>query len=435
MNIQDNIGKIAWSALDKGLFVLFGLVMLFQIRHLSPTEFGLFSLIWSLNNWLLGISDSFALQGLVQFGSVTENRARVNFISTILNFVLLLIFPLLLFLFAVIQTNSLSGNLYTTFYYLPIFTISAIPRTIVLKILTREFRYKDIFLVNLVYFGVMTVLTFYYVSFYNELNFLQMLYIFVIGGSLSSIFSIIIAFSSLKFDLNKQHPFTFRKFISFSLPMTLISLCQSIPRNLDVYFIEFTAGAQSTLFIGLYNSAKTLYRVIDESSSAAYSLMYPVAVKYINLKDYSTLKKTYVKAVSHLLLAYLFIITLSYLGLIDFLVNLILPIQYKAATGIFKIMILAAIPLPFVLLIVSSTAAGKLKKVLFYSAIAAITSSITFLIAGYSQNVFLIPLGIIVYNFTLGLLSFLSFRKEFGFPLKDITQSVRDIKNLIKNKK
>lgn len=431
MNIKENIGKITWSVLDKVLFVIFGLVMLIQIKHLTPIEFGLFSLIWNLNNWLLGISDSFALQGLVQFGANYENRSRVNFIATTLNLLLLLFFPLILFFISILFKSYLSPEFYTTFYYIPIFTITAIPRTIVLKILTREFRYKEIFWTNFIYFGSMSFLTLYYILSFSILKFENMLNIFVIGGALSSIFSIIVAKKSLKFDNSRNHKFTFKEYIKFSLPMTLVSLCQSVPRNLDIYFIALTMGANSTFMVGLYNSAKTLYRVIEEINSAAYSLMYPVAVKYVNLKDYASIRKIYIKAVSNLLLTYIFIIGLSYLGLIDLVIELILPEKYQMSIGIFKVMILAALPLPFVLLLVLSTAENNTKRVLNYVTISAILSIIAFLIAGYSNNIYMMPLGILVYNISLGVLSFNYFKKNIGFPIRDVGLAIRDIKNFI----
>jgi O-antigen/teichoic acid export membrane protein len=442
LNIKDNIAKISWSILDKGLFVLFGLVMLFQIKNLAPEEFGLFSLLWALNNWLLVISDSFALQGIVQFGANYNLRARINFIATTLNSVLLLFFPLLLFLIAVLFEKSLSFNLHNTFFFLPLITISSIPRTVILKILTREFRYKEIFFVNLIYFGSMTALTIFYILELHKLTFNEMLIIFVSGGVLSSIFSIILAKNSLKFqirnntqaneDSNEDTSFTFRDYTKFSLPMTMISAFNSVPRSLDIFFIELTmSGGNSTFMIGIYNSAKTLFRVIDEATSAAYSLLYPIAVKYVNIKDFVTLRKTFIKAISHLLLWFILIVVASYLGVTEFVITAILPYKYHLATGIFNILILASIPLPFALLSLVVTANHQPTTVLKFVIISAMVAILFFLIAGYYQSLSLMPLGIIMYNVTLGALCYNYFKRNYGFPIKDLTQSIFDIKHLV----
>ena len=438
MNIKDNIAKISWSILDKGLFVIFGLVMLFQIKNLTPEEFGLFSLLWALNNWLLVISDSFALQGIVQFGANYNLRARINFIAVVLNSVLLLFFPLLLFLIAILFEKSLSFNLQNTFFYLPLITISSIPRTVILKILTREFRYKEIFFVNLIYFGAMSALTIFYIIELHNLTFNEMLIIFSSGGALSSLFSIILAKNSLKFQVKKssqnndENTFTFRDYAKFSLPMTFLSFFNSVPRTLDIFFIELAmGGGNSTFMIGIYNSAKTLYRVIDEATSAAYSLLYPIAVKYVNLKDFVTLRKTFIKAISHLLLWFVFIVLVSIMGLTELIITAILPYKYHLATGIFNILILASLPLPFSLLSLVVTANNQPTITLKFVIISALVAVVFFLIAGYYQSLNLMPLGIIMYNVTLGILCYGYFKRNYGFPIKDLTQSILDIKHLV----
>lgn len=434
MNIKDNINKISWSILDKGLFIIFGFITLFQIKNLKPEEFGLFSLVWALNNWLLMINDSFSLQGLVQFGADYKLRPKVNFISLVLNLLMMFLIPSLLFLFAFVFNNTLSSNLYISFIYLPLFTFTTIPRSTVLKILTREFRYKDIFIVNLVYFGSMTILTLYYIFIYHELDFKKMLIIFISGGVLSSIFSLILARKSLniKYDKNENKDMTFKKYITFSIPMTLISAFQSIPRSMDIFFIELTMNPiNSAYYIGIYNSAKTLFRVIEESTSAAYGLLYPVAVKYINLKDDKSLKKVFIKATSNLLLVYLLVVVVSLLGASEYLIKLVLPIKYYDAIVIFNLLIFASLPMPFILLLLALTANNKPIQVLYCVIIAGVVAIITFIIAGYFNNIHFMPLGIIIYNLILGILGYWTFKKKYNINIKDLLISLVDIKNFI----
>jgi O-antigen/teichoic acid export membrane protein len=436
MNIKDNINKISWSILDKGLFIIFGFITLFQIKNLKPEEFGVFSLVWALNNWLLMINDSFSLQGLVQFGADYKLRPKVNFISLVLNLFMMFLIPSVLFLFAFLYRDNLSPNLYVSFIYLPLFTLTTIPRSTVLKILTREFRYKDIFFVNLVYFGSMTILTFYYIFIYKDLNFELMLMIFISGGVLSSIFSIILARKSLKikYDKNENRDFTFKKYITFSIPMTLISAFQTIPRSMDIFFIELTMNPiNSAYYIGIYNSAKTLFRVIEESTSAAYGLLYPVAVKYINLKDDVSLKKVFTKAISNLLLVYVVIVIVSLLGASEFLIKLVLPEKYYEAINIFNMLIFASLPMPFILLLLALTADNKPMQVLYCVIFAGVFAVITFILAGYSNNINLMPLGIIVYNLILGILGYWTFKKKYNINIKDLLISLIDIKNFVKN--
>ncbi|MFN3780922.1 MAG: hypothetical protein ACK4SO_01960, partial [Candidatus Kapaibacteriota bacterium] len=58
MKLSDNIDKVAWSLLDKGLYVLYGFVVILQIRRIEPAELGLFSILIALHTWIFVIADS-----------------------------------------------------------------------------------------------------------------------------------------------------------------------------------------------------------------------------------------------------------------------------------------------------------------------------------------------------------------------------------------
>lgn len=81
MRIQDHIGMISWSLLDKALFIFYGFIFILVINYATPIEYGLYSLLVAIHSWIFTISDSFALQSLIQFGMRQENRKKVNLIG------------------------------------------------------------------------------------------------------------------------------------------------------------------------------------------------------------------------------------------------------------------------------------------------------------------------------------------------------------------
>ena len=78
MRIQDHIGKITWTMMDKGLFMVYGLVRLYQVSLMDPSEFGLFALLDAIIIAISTLTDSFALNGIVKYGSRTPERAKFN---------------------------------------------------------------------------------------------------------------------------------------------------------------------------------------------------------------------------------------------------------------------------------------------------------------------------------------------------------------------
>jgi len=78
MRIQDHIGKITWTMLDKALFMAYGLIRLYQVSLMHPAEFGLFALLDAIIIAISTLTDSFALNGIVKYGSRIQERAKFN---------------------------------------------------------------------------------------------------------------------------------------------------------------------------------------------------------------------------------------------------------------------------------------------------------------------------------------------------------------------
>ena len=61
MRIQDHIGKITWTVLDKGLFITYGMIRMLQVSRMQPSEFGLFALLDALVLTIGTLSDNFSI--------------------------------------------------------------------------------------------------------------------------------------------------------------------------------------------------------------------------------------------------------------------------------------------------------------------------------------------------------------------------------------
>ena len=427
MKVQEHIDKISWTGADKFLFMLYGIVTLFQINALEPDQYGLFALLINLNIWIFLVSDAFFLQGLIQFGMNRENRSKVNAYSLIFHTAFVLGVALLFF--AIKLPFSKFFNQPEITYLatiLPFLCLITIPRTFSIKLLYREHLLKQVFFVDLAFFGTMSLITGFLISTKKALVFEDMLILYFSGTAASSLFSIYIVRNILKFSLKGN--ITVKKFLSFGFPLMLQSGFHSLPKLLDVYLVQ---KSFSTASVGIYAAAKTLFRVFDESVSASYGLVYPAAVRLFERKDFLALNSLITKFVSFMLFAFLAAVLLLEAGLTDFIIGF-LPAKYSAAASQYNLMLLAALAIPFAMLSLLITAYGKPTKVLFYTSIASFLSMMTFYYVGKTGDANLIPLGIIVYYFILGILCFRYVRKEFGFPYKMIFRAYGDTKYYIK---
>lgn len=428
MRVKDHIGKITWSFLDKGIMVAFGFFALYQLKFLSPEEFSKYISLIFLNNWIFIIADGLALQGLIQFGGKEENKSKVNLMALILLILVgigaSIVFYLLKSPIAVIFDQPVYSD---TLSYLPILALFTIPRNYIVKMLYRELKFFQIFTVNLLFFGTQVVTTIYFIINEGFLDFNKMYQIYLSGLLISSIISMIYTFSYLKF--SRRGATSYKEFLSFGFKVSLSSILHSTPRLLDIYIINAFFGLGTG---GVYGAAKSLFKMFDEASSAAHGLIYPSAVKLISNNDINGLRSIVSKAVSFMLLAFLIITIVLNFGMTEFIIDLFgLTEKYSEANSFFNLMIFASIFLPFLLIDPIINALGKPEEVLKFVFISVIVFLIIILSVSFTKQKELLPIALIAYNLSLGLLSYNYIKKMIGFPISDLFRALRDGKNFL----
>ncbi|ROL61302.1 hypothetical protein D9V86_06445 [Bacteroidetes/Chlorobi group bacterium ChocPot_Mid] len=429
MKIQEHLDKISWSFADKSLFFIYGLVSLFQMRALTTSEWGLFGLMITLHTWIYIVIDSFALQGLIQFGMSEENKNKVNSMALLTQIIMALLASIVVYLFRFELAKILNEDGFIKIgYTLPILILLAIPRTFIIKIVYRCLDYKNLFLIDMSFFGTMIVLTMYYIIQFGTLSFDNMLIIYFTGAGLSSFFAIILKRKELNFDFKGDIKYS--KIIQFTFPWTVYSAVNYLPKTLDLYIVQYFFKTDAT---GVYYSAKNLFRVFDEVLNAAFGLVYPSAVKQIENKNLNALNDLMTKAVSFLLLAFIFIIAILELGLSEFVIKAFLPATYHGAIGQFNLLLLAAVGMPFLMLFSIITALGKPQVALYSAIISVIISSATLVIIAYLGRTDLIPFGLITYVFINAILALFYMRKNYNFQLRSILRAFPDTAFYIKN--
>ena len=408
--------------------ILFGLFTLFQLKYLMPSEYAFYAALLNINNWILMATDGFALQGLIQFGQ--KNKGAVNKVGLQVAFVFSILLSLVMFfakdLFAYIADSQSYSN---ALMYLPLSVILTIPKNYVIKIFYRELKFNLVFYLNLIFFGVQVLATFYYINTYNTLNFEYMLYIYLFGALISGVFSVLLSFKYL--DFRSEGKISLKEYLSFGLTVSQQSILHSIPKVYDLFIVSHFFGPVGA---GIYQSAKTLFRAFDEATSAAHGLIYPVAVKLIAYKDNEGLRSMLTKAISMILIIFIFLIVVLNLGLTEWIINGFGLVKYVPAISIFNILIFAALCTPLVLITPVMNAMNYHKKVLKYVLISVVLSVLTFFIIGRYSSLEYMGLGLFVYNLVLGALAYVFIKDKIGMKFSDLFRGFSDIFNYFKKK-
>jgi O-antigen/teichoic acid export membrane protein len=429
LQVSKNIPRIIWTVSDKSLFILYGFVNLLQIRYLGEVEFAKFTFLISTNAFIMTIGDSFALESIVQYKSKPNSIPKANLYSFVSFYAIIMISSIILGVFSAQFSKIFSIDSFSTIA-IYIFGLSFLIsyRYIGQKYMVREFKFNYVFYSDLVFFGLLTILSLYYIYFRHNLNFPIMANIYLFSAFVSSVSCFILTWKYLKF--SRKGELTKKEFFKFGAPMTLNGFLSSIPRYLDIYLIKLFFPMET---IGIYSSAKTLFRIFDEGSNAVYGFIYPSYVKYIGLKDYENVRKIIVKSSSFIFLIAVIVIIPMELGLSKWLINLFLSEKYVNAIPQFNLLVLAGLAFPMVVQSFVLIAAGNLKYIFKTLIISNIALVISLLCVGFTHIELLVPLGMVSFYFTTGLSYYLKLKQDYNYKFSDLFTSIPDSINFVKS--
>lgn len=430
MKLSENIDKVIWSTLDKGLYVLYGFVSLLQIRRLEPSELGLFGILIAIHTWIFIIADSLFLQSIIQFGFRKETETRANSFALFFSTSFVVLFSVCF---------SLLSNFWVTFFkepglakvsfFLPFLAVLTIPRVFCLKFAFKHSNMFRLFLVNAAFFLPMSFLTIYLYFTVSEFSFYTMMRIYFTGTAISSLVAIIFLKRYIRFGLGGSLKVS--EFFAFGFPMMSYSLFQSVPRQLDVLFLQYFFQSK---VVGVYYSAKTLFRLFEEGMNAGFGLVYPTAVRLIAKNRKDELKSLVVKSVSFTFLFLFTLFLILELGGTEFFIRLFLPEKYLYSISFFNLMLVATIFMPLQLSSSVMIAENKVKKVAQYIFISSLASVVVFIVVGLLGKISLAPLGLVSYYIIFGLQLYVSMRRDYGYKFQDLFQGINDIVGFVNQK-
>lgn len=430
MKLLEHKNKISWSLADKSLFAIFALVTIMQVNATTPEVWGIFAVLLGLNNAILTISDAVALVNILQFGINEDDAPRVNLFALLLHSGIVLILPIILFLLKDIIAAQFYNpeDMVLVLSILPIFNLSALIRYYCLKFIYKYSLMNRLFFINLAYFFPITILTilakYYY---FIDLSFSDFVYMYIFGNVISSIVALALTFKKIK--IGKKGNVGFKEMMNFSVPLLFTQFFHSLPKQLDSVFILlfFDKGIN-----GIYNTAKTFFRVFEESLNAAQGLLYPAFIRRINKVDIPGLKNMISKATSLMLLSFFGIFIVVQFGLVDYLFAQFIDTKFLPAASMFRTMSYAALLLPYFILTSLINAKLKSKLLLKYVVISSVLFTISMLIIGNIGNADLLPFAYTIYVTSLSLLSLSYYRSTYGYTLRDVFRVVYDAKAMIK---
>ncbi len=433
MKLSDYKDKITWSMADKGLFAGFAVISLMQANHTSPEIWGLFAVILNLNNAILVISDAVALVNIIQFGINEENAPKVNLFALLIHIGIVLLLPFLLYIFKDHIANTFKNpeDIILVLTYLPLYNIASLLRMYCLKFVYKYSEMNKLFVINLMYFLPITLITLYFIfNLKVDMDFLDFAFMYMCGNIVSSIVALILVHKKIKIGLKGD--ITIKQMMNFSIPLLFTQFLNAIPKYLDSIIILYFFDKRIN---GIYNTAKTFFRVFDETLFAVQGLLYPAIIRRINKLDIKGVRELLIKSVSFLLVGFIFGIIAVQFGVIDWVYERFIDSAYIDGSLVFKILSFAALFLPFFLFNTLINAEGNSKLLLKYVIYAVTGYLLSMYLIGLHGNALLVPIGFIIYVIILGSCGIFHFKNNYSYNFSDLFQCFTDANNFLKNKK
>ena len=428
MKVRSHLGKISWSLADKGLYVLYGLVQMYQFFVLPTDVVGVFEILVVLNTYIMIVSDGSALQGIIQFGTREDERRRVNTLALLIHSIITVVSVALVWLLQGPLIELFNEPRFATVAaVLPWYCLLTMPRMLCLKFLYRDMRMRDLFVVDLVWFGVRTAMTFWLVS-QNRFHTIDDLVLVDLAGmAASSLVAMVITRRDLVFGMKGDIPF--RDYVRFGVPLALATALNSAPKQLDILIIQSYFGA---VVVGVYGQAKKLYKLFEQVFDAATALLYPAAVRIRSQHRDADMVTLVTKAISVTLVPTIVLLIFLELGGSNVIPALLGP-KFNGVIVHFNVLILAALGMPFLLMSSILQAYGHSLLVVRYSAVGMVISIASLIAIGELGQPSLVGVAIVVNAWVVGILCTIGARRDVPFPWSAVWRSVGDFKGLVRS--
>lgn len=442
MKLTAHLGKITWSLADKVLYVLYGFVQLWQVNQLvalqpdaskaslALMDLGAFSILVAVNTWIMIVSDGSALAGVIQFGVEPSERRRVNTMALMIHTIIVAIATFGVYL-AGHPLAEVVGDyrLGLVADVLPLYALVTLPRMFCLKLIYRDMRMRDLFVADAIWFGVRTVLTWWFIQSGTLTSFDSLVTIDIVGMAATSIATVVLTRKELVFGWGGS--ISLGTYLRYGVPLAMATALNSAPRQLDNLAIGVFFG---TGVAGAFTPAKNLYRVFEQAFDAVSTLLYPAAVRMYAQQRMEDMQILITKAISVTLIPTVIAIVALELGLSN-LITVVLGPTYADAIAHFNVLILAGIGMPFLLMNSIIAAMGQSMAIVKYSALGLIAGAAAFFVVVLIDQPLMVGAALVANTLVIGALSVAHVRREIHFPIRAMGRVIDDVRQVVLRKR
>ncbi len=362
MKFSQHLNKGAWGFATKLLPAIYGMVMTVLVfKVLEKKESGELALFQTIFGMIFTFADSFALQAIVKFGVDPNNDLRelLTAASTLFGIFLTIVLSVLLLFPNAISVLENAPGFASLIPAMVLLTALTVPRVIASKIFQMRFHTKELFYMDLIYFGGSSIIVYIYGLLGKLHGAFDVVLITIVTATASSLYSIIAARRDILFKPRFSKAML-KKIFEFTRYQTATGTVHVLQQNLDSLLVPAILGVEA---LANYQVAKFFFKGFDVLRDTQGIFVFPASSKYHASGDMNTLKKIIEKATSFLFLLMVPLCIVLIL-LAPTVFHILYGTKFDVSIPVFRILIATGFILPVVMVAMSALVGmGKVKEV------------------------------------------------------------------------
>lgn len=410
------------------LSVLMGFAFIIPQKVIGDSHWGIYASAQALLTSIYMLSDSLALQAMVNFGMDEAHRRQVLTISAIIHTGFIALCTAAVYFNR--ETIALFFNepaLVTTLGYFPVVSLGFLLRNYFLKVSQLHIDTRATFFIDLAWIGTTLVLIILGWTQRTLVDANDMMAISGFASGASSLAGLWIYRKRVRFTLSFDRAYGIRM-IRFGIAQFGSAVTMVLQTQGDTLILKkFVSSA----VVGNYDTAKKFFRGFEALRDAGALFVYPAVAKLTAERRRDELVLLLEKMIGFMVIVITPIVLLVWLGPTEYLFNLVYKGKYQEAPIIFKYLSLAALAIPFSMNTYVLGGLGEARRYFRVTLTAASLSVVAALVFVPLLGAVGSAIGVVVSFATLGVLATRSVQSRVPFSLVSALGRWRDALNFV----
>lgn len=428
MQLSQHIGKAVWSTAGKLLYVALGIAFLLPRKVIGPEMWGVYAVTQALLTSVFTLSDSFALQAMVNFGMDLSRRREAYTVAALLHVTFIIAGTAAIYICREPLASFFNEPaLLATLDLFPLFALGFLLRNYFLKVAQLHIDTRGTFLIDLVWIGGTMALIVHGWMTGTLVTARDMIIIMTLSSAASSVMGLALYARHVRFTLKLDGVYAVRM-VRFGMAQLGSAVTLVLQTQGDALILKTFA---SSAVVGNYDAAKSFFRGFEAIRDAGALFVYPAVAKLAVEHRREELVLLLEKMIGFMLIAITPMVILVWVGPTDYLFDMIYKGKFEDAAMIFKILSLAALAIPFSMNTYVLGGLGEARRYFRVTLISAILSVIASLVLVPWIGARGTAVAVIISFATLGVLATHAVRQSLPFSLRSAFGRWRDAFNFV----